>query len=148
MSRSNSHTADQCARVWFALQQAHARVAATLTKALEEECGLSINEFEVLLQLDHAEPGTLRVTDLCPTTQLSQPALSRLVTRLEEQGLVERSESTTDRRAVTVRLTPKGRDLLQRAIPIHAACVHETLSGWLTDEEQQILVKALSRSRP
>lgn len=147
-SSNHRHDPAQCARAWVALQAAHARVAASLAKALAAECDLTISEFDVLVHLSQADPGSTRLSDLCPAVQLSQPALSRLITRLEQRGLVQRGQSSDDRRAVPVHLTDAGHALLDRATPIHAACIHDALTGWLTEEEQRLLITALTRPHP
>src|SRR6266446_5944200 len=49
-----------CARAWAALTAAHVRITGQLTAALDQACGLSINDFEILLRLDHEPPPGLR----------------------------------------------------------------------------------------
>lgn len=142
------HEPYTCARAWVALHAVHSLVSDSLSRALADECGLTINDFEVLVHLEGVEPGRVRLTDLCEVVDLSQPALSRLIARLEQQGLICRGNAAEDRRAVLLGLTDRGRDVLVRAIPIHAACVRDVFTGRLTDEEQEILVEALSRVRP
>jgi DNA-binding MarR family transcriptional regulator len=139
------HDADACARAWFVLKAAHARVAECLSTALARECGLGISDFEVLLSLRNAAPEPRRIGDLGATVALSQPALSRLVTRLEQQGLVERAKTADDQRAVLVTLTESGQEMLRQAIPLHSACVTDHLLGRVTAEEYAALVAILGR---
>jgi DNA-binding MarR family transcriptional regulator len=121
MTANAAHSdAYACARAWTALSTAHARVTERLSGALSGTCGLSINEFEVLLRLDRVPTPGLRLGDLNPAVRLTQPSLSRLIGRLEQQGWLARSGDPNDRRGVLVTLTPAGREALDRAIPVHA----------------------------
>jgi DNA-binding MarR family transcriptional regulator len=135
----------ECARAWSALTAAHARTAGRLSIALARSCGLTINDFEILLRLHRApEPG-LRLGELNCAVPLTQPALSRAVTRLAERGCLARAEVPGDRRGVLITITPAGRDLLASAIPVHSRTVREVLLDRLTPAEQDLLTRALSR---
>lgn len=139
------HDVAACARAWQTLRMAHARVAERLEDDLERECGLALNEFDVLLYLRSHPDAETRISDLLNAVTLSQPALSRLVARLEARGLVVRSEAHHDARATAVCLTDAGAALIDRAIEVHAAAVHETLTGKLSDAEQAALLQLLSQ---
>jgi DNA-binding MarR family transcriptional regulator len=141
----DEHNSYQCARAWVALRDVHSRISEVLAEALARECGLTINDFEVLVHLQAAGDQNVRLSDLADVVPLSQPALSRLVMRLEQQELVTRAESTTDRRAVLLALTEKGLDTLRRATPIHADCIREHLTSRLTEAEQELLITAFAR---
>jgi DNA-binding MarR family transcriptional regulator len=110
------HDVAACARAWQTLRLAHDRVANRLGTALAAECGLAINEFDVLLYLHLHDQEAVRLGALLEAVPLSQPALSRLVGRLEERGLVARAGAADDRRATVVGLTDPGRALIARAI--------------------------------
>lgn len=139
-------TLDQtCARAWQALRIAHELVARRLTTDLGKQCGLTINDFDVLLHLSLAGNENVRMTELTEAAILSQPALSRLVSRLEERGLVARAPAVDDGRVVMVRLTAAGNDLARRAIQVHAEAVHDVLASRLTDDEQDTLRQTLTR---
>jgi DNA-binding MarR family transcriptional regulator len=139
------HTAETCSRAWFALKNAHDRVAECLGTALNRECGIGISDFEVLLFLGNLDATGVRIGDLAQAVHLSQPALSRLVARLEDRGLVARSKTDDDQRAVFITLTEAGRSMLARAIPLHTACVQAHILSHATDEEQALLVSILDR---
>ena len=134
-----------CARAWAALTAAHSRVTGQLTGALARACGLSINDFELLLRLDHQPPPGLRLGELNSAVQLSQPSLSRAVARLCDRGWLSRAGTADDRRGVLVTITAAGRDLLHRAVPVHARVVREYLLDPLTPQEQDLLALALDR---
>ena len=135
----------ECALAWQTLRMAHDRVAQRLGSELSDTCGLTINEFDVLLYLrSHQHPkGQVRIGALLEAVPLSQPALSRLVARLEARGLLARSEAAGDGRAVVVCLTASGTELIERAIVIHARAVHETLTSKFSDTERTALLNTL-----
>ncbi len=131
-------------------------ITEALTEELGRKCGLAVNEFEVLTALQprpgaptspesQPDPVRIRLGDLGRYVTLSQPAISRLVTRLEERGLVRRLEGDADRRSVLVEATPAGIALYQQAAPVHAAAVGRHLTGHLTDAEQDALVTLITR---
>lgn len=134
-----------CAQAWAALGAAHARVAGLLAGALSRDCGLAVTEFEILLRLDR-EPGRqLRLGELNAAVTLTQPALSRAVSRMTGRGLVIRTGAPDDGRGVLIRLSRAGQDALSRAIPVHALVVRTALLDRLTAAEQELLVAVLGR---
>jgi DNA-binding MarR family transcriptional regulator len=135
----------QCAQVWAALRAVYERVNAELAGVLAQECGLTINEFEILLFLNEAGDRRLRLGDLGEAVHLSQPALSRLVMRLEQQGLIARADAADDRRAVCISLTDQGSALLERAMPIQRDVVERLLSSRMTAAEQAALIAVFQR---
>jgi DNA-binding MarR family transcriptional regulator len=134
-----------CARAWAALTAAHARISGQLSNALARACELSINDFEILLRLDHAPPPGLRLTQLNAVIPLTQPSLSRAVARLAQRGWLSRAGSADDRRGVLISITQAGREVLRRAVPIHAQTIREVLLDPLTPAEQDLLARALSK---
>jgi DNA-binding MarR family transcriptional regulator len=146
----SEHAGDACARAWIAWHGIHAMITDALTAELGKAFGLALNEFEVLTALQprtdpSTEPVRLRLGDLGRHVTLSQPAISRLVTRLEERGLIRRLDGAVDRRSVLVEATPEGIDLYRRAAPVHAAAVAQHLGGHLTDAEQETLANLITR---
>ena len=140
----NPKTAD-CARAWHALRLAHNRVERQLTTELGRQCRLAISDFDVLLYLHLHDGEEVRMHDLTDAVLLSQPALSRLVTRLVERNLVERSTAADDGRAIIVCLTNQGREIIARAVQVHTEAVHDILTSRLTDREQDTLLQTLTR---
>lgn len=134
-----------CARAWVALTAAHARIAEQLNGALVRACGLSTNDFEILLRLDHTGPPGVRLGSLNSAVRLTQPSLSRAVARLAGRGWLSRAGAADDRRGVLVTLTPAGREVLRQAIPVHARTIREFLLDPLTPGELELLSAALNR---
>ena len=106
---------------WRELLDRHAAVSCALEKALQDEHGIGLSEFETLDRLVDANCGKYRMADLAQDIYLSQSALSRAVARLERDGLVDRSVCEMDRRGVFVALTDAGRKLYDAALPTHRA---------------------------
>jgi DNA-binding MarR family transcriptional regulator len=142
MSGTEEYT---CAQTWAALAAAHDRVAARLTAALSQRCTLSVNEFEILLRVHRAPGWRLRLGELNDSVPLTQPALSRAVTRLAERGLLARAGSPDDGRGVLIVLAEAGQDALARAIPVHAQAIREALLDHLSADEQRLLADVLRR---
>ncbi|MEU6370448.1 MarR family transcriptional regulator [Streptomyces sp. NPDC046931] len=117
---------------WRAILALHARTQCELDRALHPH-GLCASDFEVLdlLSGDTVPDGThaYRVQEISERVHLSQSALSRLVARLERDGLVERAMCAEDRRGVRVALTAKGRAVHRELLPVHRA----VLTRMLTD---------------
>lgn len=106
---------------WRQLLDRHAAVSCALEKALQDQHGIGLSEFETLDRVVDANCGKYRMADLAGDIHLSQSALSRAITRLEKDGLVERSACADDRRSVFVCLTPQGRKVYDAALPTHRA---------------------------
>ena len=111
---------EQLARAWQELMSRYHRVTCVLDSTLETQHGISASEFAVLERLAEAKPDhALKMNELGDHAHLSQSALSRLVARLEADGLVERVLCTEDRRCVFAALTPDGLAVYEAARPTH-----------------------------
>jgi DNA-binding MarR family transcriptional regulator len=129
MTCAMTASADQAlVESWRELADRHARVTAALERVLQEEHGLGVSEFEVLERLA-AEPRKRRMQEVAEAAHLSQSALSRVVARLERDGLVSRGMCHEDRRGIYVRITDAGRKRYRAARPAHRAALAETLGG-------------------
>ena len=119
------------------------RTHATLVRELDDEItrahGLPLSSYDVLVQLDSAEDGRLRLSQLADAVLLSRSGLSRLVTRLVEQGLVERTECTDDARGAFAAITDHGRERLNEARATHRAGIRARFLDRLTEEQQRQL---------
>ncbi|MEV6805608.1 MarR family winged helix-turn-helix transcriptional regulator [Streptomyces sp. NPDC017248] len=116
---------------WRDILAVHARTMCEIDRALHPH-GLGASDFEVLdlLAAERPERGEqCRVQNLVGRVHLSQSALSRLIGRLEKDGLVERSVCVEDRRGVWVELTPKGRALHAEVLPLQRAVLRRMLAG-------------------
>jgi DNA-binding MarR family transcriptional regulator len=134
-----------CVNAWHLLRAAHARVEQELGGELARACGLSVSEFDALFYLRLHATEDLRIGHLQAAVDLSQPALSRLVARLEQRGLLCREPVPEDARASTLRLTAAGEEVLDRATQVHTRIVHEVFASRFSDEEQATLLRILGR---
>jgi DNA-binding MarR family transcriptional regulator len=98
---------------------------------------VSLNEYDVLYSLKKAGCA-LRQGDLTKRVLLSQPALSRMIERLEQRGLVTRTTDPDDRRAVLITLTDTGADAQQRVGSRHARSVEERMRALTPDQQRQL----------
>ena len=112
---------------WRALAASHAVVSCALDRELGERHGLGVSDFEVLERLAESEDHKFRVQELADAVHLSQSALSRLIGRLEQHGLVQRVLCDLDRRGIYVTLTDEGRRRHAAAVPTHRAVLAATL---------------------
>jgi DNA-binding MarR family transcriptional regulator len=109
--------------------------------------GITGSQWGVLRNLHRAElegHAALRLTDLSERLLIRPPSVTGVVDRLERAGLVSRDGSPTDLRVKQVALTPRGRQLVERVLRVHAAQI-EAVMGGLTAEEQAELHRLLSR---
>ena len=112
---------------WRDLVERHARTTSALERRLQHEHGLGVSEYEVLERLAISDTDTRRMQELADAVHLSQSALSRVVARLEADGLVERGMCPEDRRGITACLTDSGRERYEAARPTHREVLAETL---------------------
>jgi DNA-binding MarR family transcriptional regulator len=130
---------------WRGFIQAHSRVVAQLSRELQDEESLPLTWYDVLVQLSEAEGNRLRMQELAERVLLSQSGLTRLVDRLEADGLVERVRCSEDGRGLFAQMTPAGLEALRRTYPTHLRGVREWFTDLLTDEEAAVLARALTR---
>jgi len=113
---------------WRGLLATHARVHGALERALKPH-DLGVSEYEVLERLageEFAEQRRMQV--LGEALHLSQSALSRVVGRLEKDGLAQRGMCPDDRRGIFVCITPAGRERYEEARPAHRSALEEALA--------------------
>jgi DNA-binding MarR family transcriptional regulator len=118
---------------WEALLSAH----AVLMKQFAGENiweGVSMREYDVLYTLSKCD-APIRISELNRHVLLSQPALSRLVDRLAERGLVGRQPDPADRRGVLLSLTGAGRAVQRRVGRSHARSVAQAMTAGLDPGE-------------
>ena len=114
---------------WRELRDRHARVTGALERALHEHHQLGVSEFEVLEWLAVHGKDDCRMQELSEGVHLSQSALSRLVGRLEQDGLVTRTMCSDDRRGIWASLTDAGRARHREACRTHRAVLAEQLGA-------------------
>ena len=126
-------------RAWAGLLRSHASLTRELDADLEAAHGLPLTSFEVLMNVADAEGERLRMSDLADRVLLSRSGLTRLVDRLESDGLIERATCPSDARGSFAVLTAAGRERLCAARATHLAGVRSRFIARLSDEEQDAL---------
>jgi DNA-binding MarR family transcriptional regulator len=121
--------------------EVHARILQAIGAQLTAHHGLSVTEFDILVNL---LPGAARQQELAERIILSQSGCSRLVARLAEHGLVERRPAATDRRGVEIRLTPDGRTLTIQAARTNAEVVEREFGDLLDADELEHLGRLMT----
>jgi DNA-binding MarR family transcriptional regulator len=117
------------AQGWRTLAALHGRLEEALEKALQAEFDLSVVEYTVLDTLARQDGWHMRMQQLARAAALSHSATTRLVTRLENRGLLSRYLCADDRRGIYSQITEQGRELLERARPVHDATLKEALDA-------------------
>jgi DNA-binding MarR family transcriptional regulator len=126
VSTAGAHT--ELVETWRDILDRHARVTCALERRLAEH-GVGVSEFEVLERLATDARGEQRMQELAEAVHLSQSALSRVVGRLEDDGLVTRSMCKQDRRGIYAGLTEAGRARYEAARPAHREVLAEHLAA-------------------
>jgi DNA-binding MarR family transcriptional regulator len=135
---------DDLAAEWHDLLGRYHQTMCALDRALLTGHGLTVSDFEVLQQLHGADAkdSRVRLHDLGEQVHLSQSALSRLITRLEKAGLVDRYVCEDDRRSVWTELTALGAQRYREARPTHRAILTELAAAGRDPECDQIAANA------
>jgi DNA-binding MarR family transcriptional regulator len=133
---------------WRGLLRAHACLAKRLDAELEQAHHLPMTSYEVLNHLNESSGGRMRMCDLAEQAQLSRSGLTRLVDRLERDGLLERCSCDHDARGSYACLTPAGRERLQDARVTHLAVVREQFFSHFGEAELTMLAAMWQRIAP
>jgi DNA-binding MarR family transcriptional regulator len=132
---------------WSALVGVYQSVLHDVVRALEGEAGLDSGVFSALAYLARAEPADrLRLSEMHDLMhpRYSQPGLSRLVQRMEADGLVERRPDPADGRAAVLVMTRAGRSRFNRADAVYAAALREHFGRHLSVAQARALEAALA----
>jgi DNA-binding MarR family transcriptional regulator len=109
---------------------------------------LPLSSYEVLLFLDDAPDGRMRMSELAESVLLSRSGVTRLVDRLEADGLIERVSCDTDRRGLHAAITREGRVRLAEARPTHRAGVRRQFLSHFSAAELGELARFWERVLP
>ena len=130
---------------WLRLLRAHAAVTRELSARLEAEHGLTLSDFDVLVQLFHAEEHRLRRVDLARQVLLTASGITRLLDGLERAGWVAKARCDSDQRVTYAVLTEEGLRKLTTARASHARDIDELFGSQFTAEEAATLDELLAR---
>jgi len=124
---------------WRAYLDMNALLTSRLNKEMQDESGISISDFSVLVPLSEHPDGRMRVLELARALGWEKSRLSHQLTRMQQRNLVERSNCDEDRRGAFVALTDQGRRTVEAAAPRHVESVRRYLFDELTGEQVEAL---------
>jgi DNA-binding MarR family transcriptional regulator len=127
------------------LLRGHASTTRALSAQLQAEFGLTINDYEALLRLSHAEGGRMRRVDLAEELVLTPSGVTRLLDGLERAGYVEKATCESDARVTYAALTEAGRERFAEAARAHVAAIRDLFGSRFTEDELVTLAALLAR---
>jgi DNA-binding MarR family transcriptional regulator len=136
---------EQHLAAWRNFLKVHATVIDRIDHGLVAAERLPLSSYDVLIELYETSERRLRMHELAERVVLSRSGLTRLVDRLEAEGLLIRDRCGTDRRGAYAVITEQGIAALRRTWPIYAGGIAEYFAQWLTLEEAAVLEAAFGR---
>lgn len=126
---------------------AHAALVNQIEHELLEAGVVPLSWYDVLFALYDAPGQRLRMSELASAIVLSRSGLTRLVDRLEMEGLLKRERLESDRRGAFAVLTEKGVEAMREAWPVYARGIDEHFARYLSDEETCMITEVFKRMR-
>jgi DNA-binding MarR family transcriptional regulator len=131
-------------KAWRAVLLAQSRALRAIERDLEQAGTISIQWYDVLLELNAVRIG-MRMQDLAMRTVVSRTRVSRIVAELEARGLVERVIDPNDARASVATITAAGRQELRRAAPVYLKGIDDHFNRYLSSVQRTAVAAALQR---
>lgn len=128
---------------WGALLLAHAVLTRKIDRLLTLEGMPTLQVYDVLLALEDAPQGRLRMGDLAAIVVFDPSSVTRIIDRLEKQGLVRREVDCEDRRRIFACITQKGRQLREDSWPVYRRLVAEHFGAQLSAVDAQHITSGL-----
>ena len=134
---------DDRIRLMGLIVRTHRQLTDRLGRELEQDVGIPLVFFDVLIHVGGAPENRLTMTNLSADVALTTGGVTRLVDRMVEAGLVAREHCPSDRRSIFVVLTPEGQAVLDRAVAAHIDGIDRHLVAHLSDVDRAALEVAL-----
>jgi DNA-binding MarR family transcriptional regulator len=131
--------------LWRGWLKLNAELASTLQRELQQDAGLSMPDYEVLVHLTDNPGGRVRVTELAGLLQWERSRVSHHIKRMERRGLVERAQCSEDGRGAFIVITPQGRAAIEEAAPGHVMAVRRLMFEALSEEEKVALAAVIDK---
>ena len=128
-------------RAWRGLLRMTAQLNARMNRQLQDDYGISLADYDVLVVLSEAPQGRQRVFELADGLAWEQSRVSHQLARMQRRGLVARQECPTDARGAFVVLTEAGRAAIERAAPAHVEMVRQLVFDGLSPEQLAALTE-------
>ena len=142
---TNTIPVPQQLEAWVAFLRSHAAITRELSAQLQREHGLTLNDYEVLLHLSHADDGRLRRVDLAERILLTASGITRLLEGLERAGFVRKETCSTDARVAYAKITEVGVEKLRTASVTHLAGIDDLFTARYSGSELATLAELLAR---
>jgi DNA-binding MarR family transcriptional regulator len=133
---------------WRGMLRVHAALVRELDAELYAAHELPLSSYDVLIYLQAAPGKRLRMAELADSVLLSRSGVTRLVDRLERDGLIVRDTCTSDGRGCFAVLTEEGEEVLARARPTHLEGVRERFLKHFTEDELKQMARFWERVMP
>jgi DNA-binding MarR family transcriptional regulator len=130
---------------WIRFLRAHASLTRQMSARLETDHGLTLNDYDCLVQLAYAPERSLRRVDLARSVLLSPSGITRLLDGLEREGWVEKRSCASDARVTYAHLTDAGLEKFKAARKTHLADIEEAFGSRYTPEELAAVSSLLGR---
>jgi len=130
-------------KAWVRLMRAQQAVLARVERELKDAGLPPLGWYDVLLELSRADEGRLRQFEIGERVLLSKFNLSRLLDRLEDEGLVKRESCAEDRRGANVVITRAGRELQKRMWPVYEQAIAKHFARHYSEEQAAALAELL-----
>ena len=136
---------DERIRLMGLIVRTHRRLTESLGRELEQNIGIPLVFFDVLIHVGGAPDRRLTMSRLSADVALTTGGVTRLVDRMVEAGLVARENCPSDRRSIYVVLTPEGQAVLDRAVAEHIDGIDRHLMAHLSAGDRAALEDALQK---
>jgi DNA-binding MarR family transcriptional regulator len=130
---------------WLRFLRAHAAITRELSSRLEARHGLTLSDYDVLIQLYHAEQHAMRRVDIARQVLLTASGITRLLDGLERCGLVAKQRCATDARVSYAVLTEEGLRKVEAAREMHLRDIEELFGSNFEPAERDALADLLGR---
>ena len=142
---TTANSPPQLLESWVSFLRAHAAITRELSAQLQREHGLTLNDYEVLLHLSHADGAMMRRVDLAGSILLTASGITRLLEGLERAGFVGKETCSSDARVSYAKLTEPGAQKLREAAVTHLRGIDELFTSRYSGSELATLAELLSR---
>lgn len=132
-------------RAWRGLLRMTSQLNARANRLLQDEYGISLADYEVLVALSEAPEGRLRVFEVTDALAWEQSRVSHQLARMQRRGLITREGCATDARGAFAVLTTVGRATIERAAPAHVEQVRQLVFDELSHEQVSALTEITTR---
>lgn len=132
-------------QMWRSFLETHSTVVKFLERRMDEQHGLPLAWWDVLIQLADGPEGRLRMGELAESVLLTRSGITRLVDRMIGAGLVDREPCPGDRRGYYAVITQQGRDTIEKIGPDHSKDAWEVFLGHIDEEEAALMRQVFTR---